>query len=204
MSAPAQKPRPAPVTTNAPTDGSSLPARTAWVSSACIRGVHAFSFSGRFSVSTRTSSRSVTVICSYSDSLISMLPGSQDRPTSMAGANTELLRLRAGSSSQPSHCGLAQQPAVTLRPWLKQPAVTLRPGSSSQPSHCGLAQAASLTLRPGSSSPVRASAVLELAFGAVVAVGAPTAERARRGFEAAGGCGLGDPIPGAAVLVDRR
>jgi hypothetical protein len=46
MSAPAQKPRPAPVSTMAPTSGSRLASVMAWASSAAIRGVHPFSRSG--------------------------------------------------------------------------------------------------------------------------------------------------------------
>jgi len=64
MSAPAQKPRPAPVTTTAPTDASASAASIASTSSALIRGVQAFSFSGRFSVSSTISSRCSWRICS--------------------------------------------------------------------------------------------------------------------------------------------
>ena len=64
MSAPAQNPRPAPVTTMAPIDGSSLAAVIASVSSRIMRGVHVFSFSGRLSVRSSTRSRSSLVICS--------------------------------------------------------------------------------------------------------------------------------------------
>ena len=64
MSAPAQKPRPAPVTTTAPTEASASAASIASASSALIRGVHALSFSGRFSVSSTTSSRCSWRICS--------------------------------------------------------------------------------------------------------------------------------------------
>ena len=56
MSAPAQKPRPAPVTMMAPIDGSSLAASTTVVSSPIIVGVHAFIRSGRFSVMRSTAS----------------------------------------------------------------------------------------------------------------------------------------------------
>ena len=66
MSAPAQKPRPAPVMTNAPTAGSSFPAMIARSSSERIVCVHAFSLSGRLSVTSRIASRSSTMICWYS------------------------------------------------------------------------------------------------------------------------------------------
>ena len=65
MSAPAQKPRPAPVTMMAPIEGSSLAASTTVVSSLIIFGVHAFIRSGRFSVMRSTASTCSTVICSY-------------------------------------------------------------------------------------------------------------------------------------------
>jgi hypothetical protein len=55
-SAPAQKPRPAPVSTMAFTAGSSLAACMAWRSSPFITGVMAFMRSGRFMVTTATPS----------------------------------------------------------------------------------------------------------------------------------------------------
>ena len=64
MSAPAQKPRPAPVTTMAPIPPSSLAASMVEVSSPIIFGVQAFIFSGRLSVIFRTASRWSTMICS--------------------------------------------------------------------------------------------------------------------------------------------
>jgi hypothetical protein len=66
MSAPAQKPRPAPVSTMAPTSGSRLAAVMAWASSVAIRGVHAFRRSGRCSVMSSTSPRRSVRIVSYS------------------------------------------------------------------------------------------------------------------------------------------
>ena len=57
MSAPAQKPRPAPVVTMAPTAGSSLARRMASACSSAIVGVHALSRSGRLRVITATSPR---------------------------------------------------------------------------------------------------------------------------------------------------
>lgn len=57
MSAPAQKPRPAPVVTIAPTAGSSLARAMASVCSTAIVGVHALSRSGRLSVMIATSPR---------------------------------------------------------------------------------------------------------------------------------------------------
>ena len=64
MSAPAQKPRPAPVTTIAPTRSSASASSMASLSSAPIWGVQALSFSGRFRVSSATSSRRSLMICS--------------------------------------------------------------------------------------------------------------------------------------------
>jgi hypothetical protein len=57
MSAPAQKPRPAPVTTMAPIPRSALARSKACASSTAMRGVQAFSFSGRSSVTSATSPR---------------------------------------------------------------------------------------------------------------------------------------------------
>jgi hypothetical protein len=57
MSAPAQKPRPAPVMTTAPMAGSAFAVSKASACSTLICGVHAFSFSGRFRVITATSPR---------------------------------------------------------------------------------------------------------------------------------------------------
>ena len=59
MSAPAQKPRPAPVITIAPTAGSALARSSASTCSSDIRGVQALRRSGRFSVISATSSRSL-------------------------------------------------------------------------------------------------------------------------------------------------
>ena len=64
MSAPAQKPRPAPVTTMAPTAGSALQRSMASTNSSFIRAVQAFSRSGRFSVSTATLPSISNRICS--------------------------------------------------------------------------------------------------------------------------------------------
>ncbi len=64
MSAPAQKPRPAPVTAIAPTDGSSFADSIAWASSSDMRGVQAFSRSGRCRVIHATASRRAIEICS--------------------------------------------------------------------------------------------------------------------------------------------
>ena len=57
MSAPAQKPRPAPVVTMAPTAGSSLARVMASTCCSAIVGVQAFRRSGRLSVMTATSPR---------------------------------------------------------------------------------------------------------------------------------------------------
>ena len=65
MSAPAQKPLPAPVSTTAPMLGSASAASMASTSSALIVGVQAFIFSGRSSVSSTTSPRCSLRICSY-------------------------------------------------------------------------------------------------------------------------------------------
>ncbi len=66
MSAPAQNPRPAPVMTMAPIDGSALAASMAVACSSAIVGVHAFNFSGRDNVMRHTSCRCSTVIWVYS------------------------------------------------------------------------------------------------------------------------------------------
>ena len=62
MSAPAQKPRPAPVMTMAPICGSAFASSIAVACSTAIAGVQAFSFSGRFSVMSATASRRSTVM----------------------------------------------------------------------------------------------------------------------------------------------
>ena len=64
MSAPAQNPRPAPVTTIAASPGSSLAASIASTNSKFIWRVQAFSLSGRFRVRMRVRPRSSTRICS--------------------------------------------------------------------------------------------------------------------------------------------
>jgi hypothetical protein len=66
MSAPAQNPRPSPVITMAPTAGSSFAAPNASASSSAMCGVHAFSRSGRLSVTSETSPRRSERIWSYS------------------------------------------------------------------------------------------------------------------------------------------
>ena len=63
--APAQKPRPAPVTTIAITSLSSFAALIASAISIPIRGVHALSFSGRFMVTVSTPSTTLVRIVSY-------------------------------------------------------------------------------------------------------------------------------------------
>jgi hypothetical protein len=57
MSAPAQKPRPAPVTTSAPSAGSRATVFTASMNSSSMRSVQALSFSGRLSVTSATRPR---------------------------------------------------------------------------------------------------------------------------------------------------
>ena len=58
MSAPAQKPRPSPVITMAPIRSFALARSIAWACSSAMRGVQAFSLSGRASVRIATSPRS--------------------------------------------------------------------------------------------------------------------------------------------------
>ena len=64
MSAPAQKPRPAPVTTTARTDGSVAAPSIACRNSVSMRCVQALSLSGRFSVTVSTWSATCRLICS--------------------------------------------------------------------------------------------------------------------------------------------
>jgi hypothetical protein len=64
MSAPAQNPRPSPVSTMAPTPGSRFADPNASASSSAIVGVHALSRSGRLSVTSCTSPRRSLRICS--------------------------------------------------------------------------------------------------------------------------------------------
>src|SRR5690606_37325930 len=67
-SAPAQKARPAPVTTTPRTSSSASVRSNTSISSAAMRGVKAFSWSGRDSVTTAAGPRTSYVICSYSTS----------------------------------------------------------------------------------------------------------------------------------------
>jgi len=64
MSAPAQKPRPAPVSTITRTASSRAASSMAWRTSRPITAVHAFSFSGRFRVTVATRSFTSYRICS--------------------------------------------------------------------------------------------------------------------------------------------